>query len=159
MKTSRLLPLITAGTFLTLFGPLRAQDPAAEVAATLPASGPVSKAKDFHEHHGFGDPLQVLTKKLNLSAEQQSQIKPIVEATLPVIKKIREEERAKIEGAMEVAVSEVKATLNPDQKHELDRLLARMHEHYLHHGGPGAFEHRDGNTTPDTSTSAAPAKG
>jgi len=142
MKTfTRLLPLLTAGTLLATFVTMRAQD----------------APRDPPEHRGFGDPLQFLTKKLNLSAEQQAQIKPIIEAALPVFKKIHEEERAKMEGAMEVAVSEVKATLNPDQKESLDRILAQMHEHEMH-GAPGRSWHppMDAKPAPAPSATAAP---
>ena len=157
--------LITAGTLLTTFGTLHAQDPS----PPPPPAHPMYNPGDSHEHPGFGDPMQMLTNRLKLSTDQQAKIKPIIDAALPVFKKIHEEEKAKMEGAMELAVSEVKATLNPDQQEELDRILEQMHEREMPghgmpgpdarmRGGPDAWRpHADRKPASAPSASATPA--
>ncbi len=157
-RITRPVPLLTAVAFLGVSSLAQAQAPQAS-----PASCSMCNAKEAH--HDAADPMQYLTKRLDLSPEQQAQIKPVLEAALPVFKKIHEEEKAKMEGAMEVAVSEVKASLSAEQKEGLDKILAEMHEHEMQmegamheHGGPGPGHmwHPHADAKPGPAASASP---
>ena len=85
---------------------------------------------------------KMLTKRLNLSAEQAAAIEPILadshaqmkalkpaEGTTPDFKAMREQHKA----IMEATNAKVNALLSPEQQAE----FAKMHEHHGPHGGPG----------------------
>ena len=78
---------------------------------------------------GKGEVLQRLTSQLGLSADQQAQIKPILEAAHAQVVAIRqntslpaEQKFAQIKAAMEAARGQINGILTPAQQQQLDSL-------------------------------------
>jgi Spy/CpxP family protein refolding chaperone len=81
------------------------------------------------------DQLKNLTDKLNLSADQQAKIKPILEDTRSQMQKIRqddsmsrEDKMAKGRSLREAANSRIRDVLTDDQKKAFDDLQKEMRE-------------------------------
>lgn len=88
--------------------------------------------------------IQHLTKKLNLTADQQNQILPILTSRQQQMESIRndsslspEDRRAKLRAAREDADTKIRGVLNDDQKKTYDQMQQQMREHRQ--------EHRDQN--------------
>ena len=79
-------------------------------------------------HHGFGDPMQHITKELNLTEEQQAKIKPILEESIPLFKMIHEDAAAKAKAVINGVAAQVRPLLNTDQQEKLDKLRKRMED-------------------------------
>jgi periplasmic protein CpxP/Spy len=89
--------------------------------------------------HGAPDPnkeVQHLTKKLNLTADQQNQILPILTARQQQMESIRndsslsqQDRRAKMRAAREDSDTKIRAVLNDDQKKTYDQMQQQMREH------------------------------
>jgi Spy/CpxP family protein refolding chaperone len=75
----------------------------------------------WHRHgHGFG--LQGLTKTLNLSADQQAKVKPILDQAKPQIIAIHKDARQKSQAVISNAMSQIRPLLNADQQKKFDDL-------------------------------------
>jgi Spy/CpxP family protein refolding chaperone len=68
--------------------------------------------------HPFG--LQGLTDKLNLTAEQQTKVQPILDQAKPQIAAIHQEAMQKMKSVIEGAVSQIRPLLTPEQQKKLD---------------------------------------
>jgi Spy/CpxP family protein refolding chaperone len=86
--------------------------------------------------------LQMMTKQLNLSSEQQQQIKPILENESQQMQTLRQDtsmsqadKMSKMQSIRANTASQIKPILNADQQTKFDQMMTR-HEH---HGGPGAY--------------------
>lgn len=98
--------------------------------------------------HRQADPkkeVEHLTKKLNLTADQQNQILPILTDRQQQMESIRndsslaqQDRRAKMRSAREDADTKIRAVLNDDQKKTYDQMQQQMRER--------AQEHRNGNS-------------
>ncbi|HEU0210284.1 MAG TPA: hypothetical protein VFQ78_15065 [Candidatus Udaeobacter sp.] len=74
-----------------------------------------------HWHgHGFG--LQDLTGKLNLTADQQSKVEPILDATKPQIAAIHQEAMQKTKTVMDDAMSQIRPLLTAEQQKKFDAI-------------------------------------
>ncbi len=71
-----------------------------------------------HGGHEFG--IEHLTKELDLTADQQAKIQPIVEAAKPQIKAIHEDAMQKIRAIMEGAGAQIRPILNAQQQAKFD---------------------------------------
>ncbi len=74
-------------------------------------------------HHGGGDHgfgIEHLTKELDLTADQQAKIQPIVDAAKPQIKAIHEDAMQKIRAIMESAGAQIRPILNAQQQAKFD---------------------------------------
>jgi periplasmic protein CpxP/Spy len=90
-------------------------------------------------HHGAPDPnreVQHLTRKLNLTADQQTQILPILTARQQQMESIRndsslsqQDRHAKMRAAREDSDTKIRAVLNDDQKKTYDQMQQQMREH------------------------------
>jgi periplasmic protein CpxP/Spy len=92
--------------------------------------------------HGYGHrgmnpdaQLQHLTKQLDLSADQQAQIKPILENRDAQMKQLWQDQslapadrHAKMKTIQEDSRGKIEAVLNDTQKQKFDAMQARMHE-------------------------------
>jgi len=97
----------------------------------------------MHGHRG-GDPaqqLQHMTKALDLSADQQSQIKPILDARQQQMQQLwqdqstsREDRRAKMQSIQQDTSSKIEAVLNDTQKQKYEAMQAKMRERRMNHG-------------------------
>jgi protein CpxP len=70
--------------------------------------------------HGHGFALEHLTKSLNLTTDQQSKLKPIIDAARPQIIAIHQDAMQKTQAVMNNAASQIRPLLNPDQQKKFD---------------------------------------
>jgi hypothetical protein len=71
-----------------------------------------------HRNHASG--LQDLTGKLNLTADQQTKVQPILDATKPQLAAIHQEAMQKTKSVMDGALSQIRPLLTPDQQKKFD---------------------------------------
>jgi hypothetical protein len=91
--------------------------------------------------------VQHLTKKLNLTADQQNQILPILTSRQQQMESIRndsslspQDRRAKVKAVREDSDTKIRAVLNDDQKGKYDQMQQQMRERHQEHGNqnPGS---------------------
>ena len=98
------------------------------------------------QHHREMDPAkrtQHLTKKLNLSAEQQSKIQGLLQNEQTQMQNLRQDtsgsqqdRRAKFMDVAKNTNEQIRTSLNPDQQKKWDEMLSERKEHMMkHHGG------------------------
>jgi Spy/CpxP family protein refolding chaperone len=84
-----------------------------------PGSGGPCGAGPGHGH-AFG--LQGITSKLNLTADQQAKVQPILDAAKPQIVAIHKEAMQKMQTVMASTVSQIRPLLTSDQQTKLDAI-------------------------------------
>lgn len=80
-----------------------------------------------HRHGDWGNPLEHLTKELNLTPEQQAKVAPIVGQAKPQIQQIHREAMEKMRAVMENATAQIRPVLTPTQQQKFDA-LKKAHE-------------------------------
>ena len=124
MKTT-LLALTLAGTLGLGTIALHAQGPDAG------EHGPGHHHPRGEGHGGgpgaWGDPLGHLTKELNLTADQQAKVGPIVDAAKPQIVAIHQEAMQKTKAVMDTSAAQIRPLLTPEQQTKFDA-LRKAHE-------------------------------
>jgi Spy/CpxP family protein refolding chaperone len=70
--------------------------------------------------HAFG--LQGLTSKLDLTADQQTKVQPILDAAKPQVAAIHQEAMQKMQTVMSGTLSQIRPLLNADQQKKLDAI-------------------------------------
>jgi Spy/CpxP family protein refolding chaperone len=70
--------------------------------------------------HAFG--LKGITEKLNLTADQQTKVQPILDAAKPQIAAIHQEAMQKMQTVMKSTLSQIRPLLNADQQTKLDAI-------------------------------------
>ena len=120
--------------------------------------------QDQQEGHGHGgrhgqmmggnpdQHLQMLTKQLNLTQEQQDKIRPILQDQHTKMQQMmqnnqnasQDDRRSQMKELHENTVSQIKAVLNPDQQKKFDQMQQNMMEHH----GKGGQNHGDHQTPP-----------
>jgi hypothetical protein len=70
--------------------------------------------------HAFG--LHELTGELNLTADQQTKVQPILDATKPQIAAIHQEAMQKMKTVIDGALSQIRPMLTPDQQKKFDAI-------------------------------------
>ncbi len=129
---------------LSLIG-LLAFGMAAGTALAQDSTPPPAQADSGHtgpNHRGMmmstDEQLKHLTKTLNLSADQQSQIKPILESSHQQMMQLhedqslsRDDKMAKMKGIMDDNHSKIAAVLNDEQKQKFET----MQKEHMHGGG------------------------
>src|SRR6478672_13184402 len=74
-----------------------------------------------HWHgHAFG--LSGITDKLNLTADQQTKVQPILDAAKPQIAAIHQEAMQKMQTVMKSTLSQIRPLLTADQQTKLDAI-------------------------------------
>ena len=68
--------------------------------------------------HEFG--LEGLTKGLNLTADQQTKVKPIIDQAKPQIAAIHQEAMQKMKAVMDSTTAQIRPLLTADQQKKLD---------------------------------------
>ena len=96
---------------LTTIPIANAQDP-----ATRDSSG------NSPSHHQWGNGLAHMTKTLDLTADQQAKISPILEQARPQIVAIRQEARQKIKTIRDNIRSQIRPLLTAPQQQKLDAI-------------------------------------
>jgi periplasmic protein CpxP/Spy len=120
--------------------PAMAQDPSA------PPPPPQDQAGPPHGQGGpggmRGNQVEFLTKKLNLTPDQVTQVKAIDADTMSQMKALREDtsvagpdKRAKMMDIHKASQDKIRALLTDDQKTKFDALQAQMQERRGNHGG------------------------
>jgi Spy/CpxP family protein refolding chaperone len=105
--------IILGAACLTLFATVSlglAQDPAAK------------NDRPNRWQYKRGNPVQHLTKALDLTPDQQAKIQPIFDQAKPQIIAARQEAKQKIQAIRENAMSQLRPILNPAQQQKLDAL-------------------------------------
>ena len=84
--------------------------------------------------------LQMLTKRLNLTADQQEKIKPMLESESQQMQALhqdsslsREDRMSKMTQIRQSTNDQIKSSLNPDQQQKFEQMMSRQ----AHHHGPG----------------------
>lgn len=94
------------------------------------AQGPEGRHGGMHggrDGHGWGNPLEHLTKELNLTPQQQTQIQPIVDQAKPQIQAIHQEAMQKAKAVMESTEAQIRPLLTPEQVQKLEA-MKKAHE-------------------------------
>ena len=73
-------------------------------------------------HGGFA--LKHVTKELDLTPQQEAQVKPVIDAAMPQIRAIHEEAMQKSQAVMEGAIAQIRPVLSAEQQAKLDKLRA-----------------------------------
>jgi len=73
-------------------------------------------------HHKRGNPVEHLTKALDLTPEQQSKIQPIFDQAKPQIQAARQESRQKVQAIRENTMTQVRTVLTPAQQKKFDAM-------------------------------------
>lgn len=73
-------------------------------------------------HHKRGNPVEHLTKSLDLTPEQQAQIQPIFDQAKPQVAAVRQEAMQKIKAIRENTQAQIRPLLTPAQQQKFDAL-------------------------------------
>lgn len=92
-------------------------------ASIADAQAPGPKGSHGRGHRGHrGNPLEHMTRNLDLTPEQQTKIQPIIEQTKPQIAAIRQEAMQKTKAVRENTVSQIRPLLTPEQQQKFDAM-------------------------------------
>ncbi|HTV05495.1 MAG TPA: hypothetical protein VME86_09010 [Acidobacteriaceae bacterium] len=108
--------------------------------------------------------LKRMTKDLSLSADQQSQIKPILVSRQQQMQSIfqdqslsRQDRSQKMMSIQQDTNGKIEAVLNDTQKQKYEAMQAQMRQHRWHHGmGQGAGQGTDQGSAPPPDASSQP---
>ncbi len=103
------------------------------IALTIGSALALSTLSAFaHEHaehadhrgmHGMhGNPLEHLTKELDLTADQQAKVSPIVDQAKPQLQAIHKEAMQKARAVIESATAQIRPLLTPQQQTKFDAI-------------------------------------
>ena len=73
-----------------------------------------------HCGHAFG--LSGITEKLDLTADQQTKVQPILDAAKPQIAAIHQEAMQKMQTVVTSTLSQIRPMMNPDQQKKIDAI-------------------------------------
>ena len=142
-KTILQVAVLALGIVGPIALPVMAQDPA-------PPPAPQGQAGPQHGHGGpggmRGNQVDFLTKKLNLTSDQVTQVKAIDDDARKQFMALREDtsiagadKRTKMMDIHKASQDKIRALLTDDQKTKYDALQAEMRDRMQNHrGGPGA---------------------
>ena len=92
-------------------------------ASMADAQAPGLKGGHGRGHRGHrGNPLEHMTRNLDLTPEQQTKIQPIIDQTKPQIAAIRQEAMQKAKTVRENTVSQLRPLLTPEQQQKFDAM-------------------------------------
>ena len=78
-------------------------------------------------HHMMGNPLEHLSKDLNLTDDQKTKVQPIIDQTKPQIAAIHKEAMEKMHVLLESAGAQIRPLLTPEQQQKFDA-MKKAHE-------------------------------
>ena len=121
------------------------------LAQDAPPPPPAQDSQGPPQHEGRPDPaqmqarrLEMMTKRLNLTPDQVTQIKAIDGDTLNQMQALRgdsstsrEDKRAKMQSIHQASNDKIRAVLNDEQKTKYDAMEAHRREHGHEHGNGG----------------------
>lgn len=110
---------------------------------TEPATAPsTTNTMPMHKHHRMNSERQLkrMTKKLDLSSEQQTQIKPILDSNDQQMQQLwqdksmsKADRQQKMMDIHQDTSSKIEAVLNDTQKQKYEAMQAKMKEHRMNH--------------------------
>jgi Spy/CpxP family protein refolding chaperone len=77
-----------------------------------------------HGKFGGGNPMEHLTKQLDLTPDQQAKVQPIVEAAKPQIQAIHQDAMQKTKAVMDNTMAQIRPLLTAEQQQKLDATKA-----------------------------------
>lgn len=87
--------------------------------------------KDWHGHGGHhrhggpgGHPFEHMTKELNLTADQQAKVQPILDKAKPQLQAIHQDAMQKAKLVLDSTMDQVRPLLTPEQQQKMDALKA-----------------------------------
>jgi protein CpxP len=88
------------------------------------AEEPAGKDGDWHNRrqHKRGNPVEHLTRALDLTPEQQAKIQPIFDQAKPQMKAARQESRQKMIAIRENTMAQIRPILTPAQQQKFDAI-------------------------------------
>ena len=88
------------------------------------AQDPAAKNNDRPNrwHHNRGNPVEHLTKALDLTPDQAAKLQPIFDQAKPQIMAARQEAKQKIQAIRETTQSQIRPILTPAQQQKFDAL-------------------------------------
>jgi len=88
------------------------------------AQDPAAKNNDRPNrwHHKRGNPVEHLTKALDLTPDQQAKIQPIFDQAKPQLKAARQEAKQKVQAIRENIQAQIRPILNPAQQQKFDAM-------------------------------------
>ena len=140
VKTFRMLMALAGVASLVYTQSVSAEDATAPAKASPPAEV---------KHHGpGGNPVEALTKALDLTADQQAQVKAIFDASQPQRKALwedqslsKEDKAAKMKELRTATDAKIRALLTADQQTKFDEFKAKhQHGEGGHHKAPPAAQ-------------------
>ena len=75
----------------------------------------------------WGNPLEHLTQGLDLTADQEAKVQPILDQTKPQMRAIHEEAMQKMRAVMENTTAQIRPLLTPEQQQKFDA-MKKAHE-------------------------------
>ena len=85
-----------------------------------PAANDSNRRHRWHQKRG--NPVEHLTRALDLTPEQQAKIQPIFDQAKPQLKAAREESREKVRAIRENTMAQIRPLLTPEQQQKFDAL-------------------------------------
>ena len=135
--------LLATGLTLGAAAAFAQDNPAPDASAQQPGNGPAGMG---HQHMTPDEQVAHMTKRYNLSADQQTQIKPILANQQQQMMALRqdsslsrEDRMAKMKSIREDSSTKIQAILNDSQKQKFtedqQKMQERMQERMQQHGG------------------------
>jgi Spy/CpxP family protein refolding chaperone len=87
--------------------------------------------------HGGGFALERMTKELNLTADQQTKVQPILDQAKPQLAAIHQEARQKMKTVMDSTMSQIRPLLTADQQKKLDDIQKARQDRMNAHNHAG----------------------
>jgi Spy/CpxP family protein refolding chaperone len=87
-----------------------------------PAAGKNDERGPRRWHHKRGNPVEHLTKALDLTPEQQAKIQPIFDQAKPQIQAARQESKQKMQAIRENTMAQIRPILTPAQQAKFDAM-------------------------------------
>jgi protein CpxP len=124
-----------------------APPPPADQQSGQPAQPGMGRHMGGRQMPSVDDQIKHLSKKLNLSSDQQAKLKPILEDQRKQMETVhsdsslsREDRMSKMQDLRKSSDEQIKGVLNPDQQKSFDKMRADQQEHMKnwHKGGQGA---------------------
>ena len=100
---------------------------AASVSAEPNQDGNGWRGRGGHGRHGGmrgGNPMEHLTKDLDLTPDQQAKVQPIVDQAKPQIQAIHQDAMQKTKAVMDNTMAQIRPLLTAEQQQKLDSLKA-----------------------------------
>ena len=89
--------------------------------------GPKHEQHGPGPHHMMGNPLEHLSKDLELTDDQKAKVQPIIDQTTPQLQAIHKEAMEKMHALLESATAQIRPLLTPQQQQKLDA-MKKAHE-------------------------------